>query len=149
MRTLVIHKINFGPNPQRRLSVPVLYDLICFTQSKHTHTPPCKRPQIWVIFSAGKEERGGGREGELLLISLQDDKDQSLCNTLTHTHKYTLTRLVGCDHKGRRPSSPVTPAVRARRWLVRAMETLVVRGGTRVNSGPRLPLLLCQTLVGE
>lgn len=24
MRTLVIHKINFGPNPQRRLSVPVL-----------------------------------------------------------------------------------------------------------------------------
>lgn len=24
MRTLVIHKMNFGPNPQRRLSVPVL-----------------------------------------------------------------------------------------------------------------------------
>ncbi len=65
MRTLVIHKINFGPNPQRRLSVPVLM-ISSVLHSPNIlyvsiHTPPCERPQIWVIFSAGKEERGGGK----------------------------------------------------------------------------------------
>lgn len=48
-----------------------------------SHTPAYRRPQIWVSFPCGK---GEDREGEQLLISHQDDKDQSLCSSPTLTY---------------------------------------------------------------
>lgn len=120
----------------------LLYTVQTYCTSAHTHT---QGPQIWLIFSTGKDR--GVEEGEPLLISQQGDKDQSLWCALTHTHTHTHTECytTGCNHKGTNvcpdPLCKGTP--RAGQWKPHSA------GGTRVNSGPRLPLLLCQTLVGE
>lgn len=63
LRMLVIHKINFGPNPQRRLSVPVLMI------SSVLHSPNTLYVSAHTLCPArdhrsGSESGAGREEGE-------------------------------------------------------------------------------------
>lgn len=75
MRTLVIHKINFGPNPQRRLSVPVLMissvsnspNILHVSLHTYTNTYHPARDHRSGSFSPLEKEKSGGKKGELVV----------------------------------------------------------------------------------
>lgn len=138
MPGLMISSVLHSPN--------ILYVSSHTHKGKHTHiyTHHPVGDHRSGSFSPLEKKKEGKKEREPLLISQQDDKDQSLCNALTHTLSLNSP---GSDHRGDDHAPSYPPSSLEGRTGGRVMETSRCRRHT-CQQRPPAPSAALPTLAG-